>query len=110
VRVVFVTCPAAEVETIAGAVLDARLAACVNTIPAVTSRYWWQGKLHTDTESMLVMKTSDACAEALVEAVKRAHSYDVPEVICMDVREANPDYLAWVEESCRPPADEAAAP
>jgi periplasmic divalent cation tolerance protein len=110
VRVVFVTCPAAEAEAIASAVLEARLAACVNTVAAVTSRYWWQGKLTTDAESMLVMKTSDACAGALVETVKRVHSYTVPEVVCLEVREANPDYAAWVEESCRPPPAGTAAP
>jgi periplasmic divalent cation tolerance protein len=101
VRIVFVTCPPGEAQAIADAVLRDRLVACVNEVPSVTSRYWWKGKLERDSESLLIMKTRDDLVGRVITRIRGVHSYDVPEIITTEIREGNPDYLAWIDESCR---------
>ena len=83
--VVFVTCgSAAEAKRIARAVVEARLAACVNILPgAVTSIYRWKGKVETGTERLLLIKTSRKRLARLQAAVERLHSYDVPEFVAL---------------------------
>lgn len=85
-----------EARSVAQAILRDRLAACVNIVPAIESHYWWQGKLEQAPESLLVVKTRRDLVSRLVERVKQAHSYSVPEVIAMQVLDGNHDYLGWV--------------
>lgn len=92
---------AAEGEKISRGVLNARLAACVNLVPRVRSRYWWKGKVESATESLLIIKTRAALVGRLTAEVKRLHSYTVPEVIALPVTAGNPDYLRWVEAETR---------
>lgn len=95
---VLVNTPPADAERIAKALVEARLAACVNVVPAVKSFYRWEGKLEDATESTLLIKTQKALLPELTEAVKAIHPYSVPEVIALDIDGAagNADYLAWV--------------
>lgn len=95
---VLVNTPPGDAERIAKALVEARLAACVNVIPAVKSFYHWEGKLEDATESTLLIKTQKALLPELTQAVKAIHPYSVPEVIALDVDSAagNADYLAWV--------------
>ncbi|MHB2016676.1 MAG: divalent-cation tolerance protein CutA [Candidatus Xenobia bacterium] len=86
----------AEGERIARALLEARLVACANRIPGVVSTYWWQGNLETSSEVLLVLKTRTSLLEPLIAAVKKAHSYSVPEVIALPLEGGNPDYLRWL--------------
>ena len=99
--VVLVTCSsAAEARRIARAVVEARLAACVNTLPgAVTSIYRWKGKVETAKERMLLIKTSRKRLAKLREAVERLHSYDVPEFIALPISAGSRGYLNWIEEN-----------
>ena len=99
--VVLVTCSnAAEARRIARAVVQARLAACVNILPgAVTSIYRWKGKVESASEKLLLMKTSRKRLAKLRSAVERLHSYDVPEFIALPVAAGSRAYLAWMEES-----------
>ena len=99
--VVLVTCSStAEARRIARAVVDARLAACVNILPgAVTSFYLWKGKVESARERLLLIKTSRKRLAKLRAAIERLHTYDVPEFIALPIAAGSPKYLAWLEES-----------
>ena len=86
-------------KELARTLLEARLIACANLIPQVTSLYWWEGKIQEDAEVLLVLKTTRERVEALIAAVKQHHPYTVPEVISLPIEQGNPDYLAWIDES-----------
>jgi periplasmic divalent cation tolerance protein len=101
--VVLVTCSTpAEAQRIARAVVNARLAACVNIVPgAVQSIYRWKGKVESARERLLLIKTSRKRLAKLQAAVERLHSYDVPEFIAIPIAAGSAAYLSWVEESLR---------
>lgn len=103
--VVLCNAPPERAEAIARAVLEARLAACVNVVPGVTSLYWWQGAIARDEEATLLIKTRADLVPALTEAIRAAHPYDVPEVIALPVAPGlgNLAYHAWVVDSVRAP-------
>ena len=100
-RMVLCTCPQESADSIADAILQDRLAACVNILPEVKSKYWWKGKLNTDSESLLIVKTRDDLVEKLTAKIKEAHPYEVPEVIAFEIKEGNADYLRWIGEETR---------
>jgi periplasmic divalent cation tolerance protein len=101
--VVLVTCStAAEAQRIARAVVNARLAACVNILPGVVqSIYRWKGKVESARERLLLIKTSRNRLAKLQSAVERLHSYDVPEFIAIPIAAGSPAYLSWIEEGVR---------
>lgn len=91
-----------EAQRIAGLLLNERVAACVNIVPAVQSSFWWQGKIDSADESLLVVKTRETLLDELTEIVKKNHSYDVPEIIALPIIGGNEDYLNWIyEETCK---------
>jgi periplasmic divalent cation tolerance protein len=90
---------AAQAERIAKALVERRLAACVNVVPGVVSHYRYEGALHRDTELLLVIKTRAERVEALRAAIVELHSYEVPELVVLDVAGGHPPYLEWVDES-----------
>jgi periplasmic divalent cation tolerance protein len=96
---VLVTCSSsAEAHRIAQAVVEARLAACVNILPgAVTSIYRWKGKVESSRERLLFIKTSRKRLAKLQAAVERLHSYDVPEFIALPIDAGSSKYLAWMD-------------
>ncbi len=89
----------AEAKKISDLLLRGKLAACVNVLPGVASRYWWKGKIESGKELLLIVKTTKEKMPALIRRVRTVHSYTVPEVIALPVRAGNPDYLRWIEES-----------
>jgi len=93
---------AADAERIASALVERRLAACVNVVPGVVSIYRWKGGVERDEERLLLIKTTAARVEALRAAIAELHAYEVPEVLVLDVTGGHAPYLAWLEESCRP--------
>lgn len=96
--IVLVTAPDMEpARAIARAVLSARLAACVNLVPALESHYWWQGQLESSTEVLLVIKTTAARLTALAAEVRRHHPYDTPEVVTWPIAAGSRRYLEWLE-------------
>ena len=95
-KVVLCTCPQESADSIADAILKGRLAACVNIVPGIRSKYWWKGQLETDTESLLIIKTRDDLVMDLIAGIKEVHPYDVPEIIAFEIVEGNTDYLEWV--------------
>lgn len=102
--VCLITAPeGAEAESLARHLVEERLAACVNLLPGVKSTYWWQGKIEESKESLLLVKTDKVKLKALIKAVKAKHSYSVPEIIALRIKEGNRDYLSWISESLGTP-------
>lgn len=98
--VVLMTAPSMEKALeIARAVVDARLAACVNVLGEVRSIYRWQGAVKDDAEVLCVMKTTVERFEALKAKVLALHPYDLPELIALPVALGHAPYLAWVSDS-----------
>jgi periplasmic divalent cation tolerance protein len=89
----------AEAEKVGGALLEARLAACVNCLSGVRSDYWWQGAREQAGEVLLLAKTRRALWPRVLETVRAHHSYEVFEAIAIPIVEINPDYLRWIEET-----------
>ena len=88
-----------EASRIAHALVDRRLAACVNVIPGVGSTYRWQGAVRTDTEWLLVVKTRRDRFEEVRAAIRELHTYEVPEVVMLDIADGDAAYLAWIDTS-----------
>ena len=101
--VVLVTCGSAkEARTIARALVDEKLAACVNIVTTpVQSVYRWKGKVEPAKEIVLFIKTTRRRFAALQRAIRRLHSYDTPEIIALPVADGSRDYLAWIADSVR---------
>lgn len=97
-RLVLCNAPPDRAEQIARAVLEPRLAACVNIVPGVISLYWWEGAIQRDPESTLLIKTTADLIPALTAALLAAHPYAVPEVIALPfvAGEGNAEYRAWL--------------
>lgn len=98
VRIVFISVPRDEAKVLGKRIVENRLAACVNIIPRIDSFYWWQDKINTDEESLIIAKTSQLKVEALITFVKENHPYEIPEVITVPLAEGLPDYINWVIE------------
>ena len=88
-----------ETERIATILVETRLAAGVNIIPEVTSVYRWQGRVETDTEAKLIIKTSAQAVSELTKTVAALHSYEVCEVTVIPIVNGSADYLAWIREN-----------
>jgi periplasmic divalent cation tolerance protein len=86
----------AVAEKIGRALLEARLAACVNIFPPMTSLYEWEGKLETSRETAAIIKTRRALADQLVETARPLHPYTVPCFLVLPVEGGNPAFLDWV--------------
>lgn len=100
-RVVLVTCgKLAEARKIARAVVEHRLAACVNVVSSpVESVYRWKAQVETAREYLLVMKTREGRLAGLEKTVRGLHSYDVPEFLVLDVAGGSSEYLKWLGSS-----------
>lgn len=100
--VVFVTCPnRRQAQRLAETVVRRRLAACVNILPDVDSRFWWQGRVDRACETLLMMKTTVKGFEPLRRVVSDLHPYDVPEIIAIPIQRAHQPYLRWIQASVR---------
>lgn len=86
-----------EADNIASALLEKRKAACVNTLPHVASRFWWQGKIDSADEILLFIKTKASVIPEVIDIIKKNHSYKVPEIITFPIMAGNPDYLEWID-------------
>jgi periplasmic divalent cation tolerance protein len=100
--VIFCTVPDRESGgRIGHALVEERLAACVNLVPGLTSIYRWQGAVQQETECLLLIKTTAARFAALAERLKALHPYDVPEIIALPVTNGLPAYLNWITENIK---------
>ena len=99
VCVALTTCPdEGTARRIASALVDERLAACVNILPDMTSIYRWQGVVETTPECLLLVKTRRARLEALRRRLEELHPYDLPELVALPVEGGSSAYLTWVVE------------
>lgn len=102
-HVILCTCPDdATARELAGRVVEEKLAACVNIVPGLTSVYEWQGRVETDPETLLIIKTAGDRVDALTERLASIHPYDVPEVIALPIEAGLPAYLKWLKDETRP--------
>jgi periplasmic divalent cation tolerance protein len=90
----------ADAAAIARTLIDERLAACVNILPAMLSVYRWQGKVEQDREQQIVIKTSSDRVAALQSRLRQLHPYELPEFLVLDAT-GSEAYVAWVGESAR---------
>jgi len=94
----------ARAEKIANVLLGKRLCACVNIIPRVHSLFHWKGKIDSQEECLMFIKTRKEYFREVAREIKAQHPYTVPEIVSVDVQEAQADFLAWLvkETAARP--------
>lgn len=90
-----------EARRIAEALVDRKLAACVNIVPGVLSIYRWKGKREESEEWMLMIKTTAANFTKVRDAIREMHSYDLPECMCLAIEDASEEYLDWIADSLK---------
>ena len=87
-----------EAAKISRALVEARLAGCVNIIKGVRSIYHWQGKMEDESEVLMVAKTQRHLFSSLSRKVKELHTYTVPEILALQIVEGSAEYLNWLQE------------
>jgi periplasmic divalent cation tolerance protein len=90
----------ATARRIARQLVEERCAACANVLPAVESVYWWEGKVESGNETLVLFKTSADRYEALETTLRQLHPYEVPEIIALPIERGSSDYLDWVTGNC----------
>ncbi len=99
-KIVLVTVPDLKTaRSLARAALQARLIACVNLVPRIESHYWWQTKIESGTEVLLVLKTRKSKLAALEKLVLAKHPYDTPEFLVLPLDTGNKRYLDWLNQA-----------
>ncbi|MGB7574410.1 MAG: divalent-cation tolerance protein CutA [Thermodesulfobacteriota bacterium] len=100
--VVFVTCGSEEEALkIANALVESRLAACVNVVAPIRSIYRWEGRIWDEKEWLLIIKTQKNRFEELEKKIKSLHSYSVPEIVSVPIVEGSSSYLNWISENTK---------
>ena len=90
-----------EAHSIAELLLKGEKAACVNIVPRVDSLFRWHGRIDSAQESLLIVKTKASLLPEIIEMVKGAHSYDIPEIIALPIISGNEDYLKWIDSEVK---------
>ncbi len=97
---VLVTTPNRGVsERLSKGLIGRKLAACVNILPGLRSRYWWKGKVETAREELLLIKTTQARLKELIPWVREQHPYSVCEVVALPISGGNKAYLDWIRKT-----------
>ena len=100
-KLILTTLPSFEKATeLAKRFVSERLVACAWVLPEIRSYYIWKGELQEDSEVVLVLKTPKEVSEKVIEKLKEAHPYEVPEIIAIDADYVLPEYLKWAKEVC----------
>jgi periplasmic divalent cation tolerance protein len=94
---VYTTYPSVvEAEKAGRAIVERRLAACVNILPGMVSHYWWQGAIERGEEAVMIFKTRASLADKVRAAVKASHSYTTPAILVVPVEGGDAGYLEWI--------------
>ena len=101
IQVVTTTTEKKDAETLAQAVLDGRLGACVQLSGPIESRYWWNGRIETTSEWTVTIKTRRELYRPLEKLLLEKHPYDQPEIIATAVAEVSAGYLKWLTEQVK---------
>jgi len=88
-----------EARTIGNELVKNKIAACVNIIPNVESIYNWQNELHQDSEFLLIIKTDAKFKNDIQNMFEKIHSYDLPELIMINIQDSSAHYLRWMQEN-----------
>ena len=100
--IVFTTAPnTEEAENLAQAIIEAKLAACVQILPAMKSFYIWEDEIQTDSENLLLIKTLAEKFDELERFIRTNHSYDLPEIVAVSAEKVSESYLNWMIESLK---------
>src|SRR6185312_11169320 len=100
---VYTTWPSiVEAERAGRAIVEKRLAACVNIVPGMISHYWWQDKIERAEETVMLIKTRASLAEAVRQAVKEMHSYETPAILVIPLESVDQSYLGWMMQETEP--------
>ena len=100
--VLFITTTTAEeARRISEVLLNERKAACVNIVPKVSSLFWWQDKIESAEENLLIVKTKAPLLNEVVRLIIENHSYEVPQVIALPIVGGNQDYLEWIDKEVK---------
>jgi periplasmic divalent cation tolerance protein len=95
---------AVSARALAGALVEAQLAACVSILSPCQSVYRWQGQIEDASEVPVLIKTTAKRYAALEAAIRAQHPYELPEIIAVPLKHGLPEYLAWVTTETTPPA------
>lgn len=96
----FVTAPnSEEARQIANALVSERLAACVNIIPLIESIYRWEGRVTSDSEALMIIKTTNERYAQVERRVKELHRYSTPEIVAIPIERGSHEYLDWLRKS-----------
>jgi len=97
-QIVLTTCPDGDsAGRIARALVEERLAACVNILPPMRSIYRWKGQVEDTPEQLLVIKIMQTRFPAVMDRIRALHPYELPEIIAVPIADGHPDYLAWLQ-------------
>lgn len=95
--IVYTTYPSlVEAEKAGRAIVEKRLAACVNILPGMVSHYWWEGKIDRGEEVVMLVKTRASLADGVRDAVKSSHSYSTPAILVLPIESVESNYLGWL--------------
>jgi periplasmic divalent cation tolerance protein len=101
VQVTTTTPTSEDAARIADALIERRLAACVQVIDTIDSTYWWQGKIERATEWLLIAKTERRLYAEVEASIREAHPYEIPEVLALEVIAGSDGYLRWLSGELR---------
>jgi len=90
-----------QARIIARALISKKLAACVSIVDKVESMFWWQGKVDSAKEILLIVKSKTDNLAKIICCVKSLHSYKVPEIISLPIKSGDKPYLRWIDDSLR---------
>ncbi len=90
-----------EARRIGRALVEGRLAACVNVLDGMNSMYWWKGEVQDDAEAVLIAKTRESLVPELVAKVRELHSYECPCIVAVPILDGSADFLKWIEMETR---------
>lgn len=100
--IIYITSPSNEVsKSLAEKLLEKKLAACVNIFPEISSVFSWEGEVKRESESLMMIKSSQGLFEELKEVIKLNHPYKVPEIIATPIIDGDKEYLDWLKNSLK---------
>ena len=91
----------AEAKAIGQRLVEERLAACANIMDNMESIYWWQGKVQSNREAVLIVKTKEGLVPELIAKVKSLHSYECPCIVSLPIVDGNPAFLNWIDQQTK---------